>query len=132
MCGWLLGLSISWHTNWIFGWGMILSAFVAGAVLGLFFYRENFLGGYSSFSRRIVRLGHISLAAIGMLNVLYGLTPAAAAMPHLAGIGLILGGITMPAVCLLTGWRAGFRHLFFIPVTCLVVGVGSILYGAIL
>jgi len=123
----------TFHTNWVFGWGLMLLAFFAGAVLGLFFYREDFLGGYASFRRRIFRLGHISLAALGMLNVLYGLTPHTVVLPplhQLASIGLMAGGWTMPAVCFLTAWRAGLRHLFFIPVICLLIGVGAILYGA--
>jgi hypothetical protein len=110
--------------NWYFGWGMILSAFVTGAIIGLFFHREDFLGGYASFSRRILRLGHIALAALGMVNILFSLTP----MPSepswrvsVASIGFIVGGLTMPAVCFLSAWRAGFRHLFFIPVTALIV-----------
>src|SRR2546423_817485 len=63
--------------NWYFGWGLILTAFLTGAILGLFFYREDFLEGYASFRRRILRLGHIALAARGMITVLYGLSPMA-------------------------------------------------------
>jgi hypothetical protein len=110
--------------NWYFGWGMILSAFVTGAIIGLFFYRADFLGGYASFPRRILRLGHIALAALGMINILFSFTP----MPSepswrvsVASIGFIVGGLTMPTVCFLSAWRAGFRHLFFIPVTALIV-----------
>ena len=40
----------------------------------------------------------------------------------LAGYAAV-GGVSMPAVCFLTGWRAGFRHLFFIPVTALAAAV---------
>jgi hypothetical protein len=112
--------------NGYFGWGMILTAFVTGAVLGVYFHRDDFLGGYSSFRRRILRLGHISLAALGMLNILYSLSPAASAvgMPsRVASLAFIVGGITMPAVCFLTSWRAGFRHWFFIPVIALIVAV---------
>ncbi len=112
--------------NWYFGWSMVLAAFVTGAILGLFFYREDFLGGYSSFRRRIVRLGHIALAALGLMNVVYGLAPAPAE-PSLhatiASLGFIVGGLSMPAVCFLSAWRAGCRHLFFIPVTALIVAV---------
>ena len=43
---------------------------MTGAVLGLRFHRDDFLGGYGSFRRRIVRLGHIAMAALGMINVL--------------------------------------------------------------
>jgi len=112
--------------NWYFGWGLILTAFLTGAILGLFFHREDFLGGYASFRRRILRLGHIALAALGMINLLYGLSPMASE-PSLrtqaASLGFIVGGVTMPAVCFLTSWRVGFRHLFFIPVSSLVIAV---------
>ena len=110
--------------NWYFGWGMMLSAFVTGAFIGLYFHRDDFLGGYASFSRRILRLGHIALAALGIVNILFSLTPMpseASWRASVASIGFIVGGLTMPTVCFLSAWRAGFRHLFFIPVTALIV-----------
>jgi len=116
--------------NWYVGWAMILSAFVTGAGLGLFFYRDDFLGGYPSFRRRILRLGHIALAALGMINVLYGAAGPgveAADRARVASLGFIIGGLAMPAVCFLTAWRAGFRYLFFIPVIALVVAVVEVL-----
>src|SRR5437867_13417647 len=106
--------------NWFAGWGMILAGFLTGAALGMCFYREDFLGGYASFRRRILRLGHIALAALGMINILYSLSPLASEPSlgtRVASFGFIIGGITMPAVCFLTSWRAGFRRLFFIPVS---------------
>src|ERR1043166_7910388 len=117
--------------NWYFGWGLILTAFVTGAILGLFFYRDDFLGGYASFRRRIVRLGHIALAALGMINVLFSLSLLNSAIRYseshpqtrIASLGWIIGGITMPAVCFLTSWRVSFRHLFFIPVSAPVTAV---------
>lgn len=112
--------------NWYFGWSLILTAFLTGAILGLFFHREDFLGGYASFRRRILRLGHISLAALGSINVLYGLSPLASETSlrtQIASSGFIIGGVTMPAVCFLTAWRAGFRHLFFVPVSALIIAV---------
>jgi hypothetical protein len=112
--------------NWYFGWGLILTAFLTGALLGLFFYREDFLGGYASFPRRMLRLGHIAMAALGMLNILYSLSPLAsepALQTRIAGVGFILGGVTMPAVCFLTAWRVGFRHWFVVPVSALILAV---------
>lgn len=110
--------------NWYFGWGMILTAFVTGAILGLFFHREDFLGGYMSFRRRILRLGHIALAGLGMINILFGLgvmqtEPSLRA--SIASVGFIVGGMTMPGVCLLSSWRPGFRHWFFVPVSALII-----------
>ncbi len=112
--------------NWYFGWGLILTAFLTGAIVGLFFHREDFLGGYASFRRRTLRLGHIALAALGMINVLYGLSQISSEPSlhrQIASLGFIIGGITMPAVCFLTSWRVGFRCLFFIPVSALVIAV---------
>ncbi len=110
--------------NWYFGWSLILAAFVVGAILGLFFHREDFLGGYASFRRRLLRLGHVALAALGMLNVLFSLTPGTSAPAHqLAALCFVIGGVAMPAVCFLTSWRIGFRHLFFVPVVALVIAV---------
>src|SRR3954469_23392018 len=108
--------------NWFAGWGMILAAFVTGGGIGLFFHREQFWGGYASFRRRIVRLGHIALAALGMINLLYAMSPWPAVETVYgvwAGRFWIVGGLSMPVVCFLCGWRERFRHLFFIPVTAL-------------
>jgi hypothetical protein len=118
--------------NWWCGWAMLLGAFVTGAALGLFFRRDDFWGGYASFRRRIVRLGHIALAALGMLNVIYAICPwpQPGTMPaRVASIGFVIGGASMPAVCFLTGWKPLFRHLFFVPVLALIIAVLAVLLG---
>jgi hypothetical protein len=120
----------SW--NWYFGWSLVLSGFATGAGLGLFFHQPDFLGGYSSFRRRIIRLGHISQAALGMMNVLYALSPwplGGTYAAWLAGTCFTIGGISMPTVCFLTGWQERFRHLFFIPVIALVLAIAFTLMG---
>jgi hypothetical protein len=112
--------------NFIAGWWLILAAFVGGAVIGLGFHREDFLGGYTSFRRRLLRLGHIALAALGTINVVYGLSPVptdAARLASLAGLLLLGGALTMPLVCFLSAWRESFRHLFVIPVVLLISAV---------
>ena len=113
--------------NFTAGWWLILAAFVSGSIIGLGFHRDEFLGGYASFRRRLVRLGHIALAALGTLNVVYGLSPAPASI---AGILLLAGAIAMPVVCFLSAWQKTFRYLFFIPVTLLVSAVLLIIHGA--
>lgn len=118
--------------NWQFGWCLILSAFVTGSFLGLFFDREDFLGGYGSFRRRLFRLGHVAQAALGMLNVLYAVSAGPASPPwtgQAASVCFIVGGVSMPLVCYLTGWRPGFRHLFPVPVVALVLAVLCTLRG---
>lgn len=115
--------------NWYFGWTSILTAFITGAGIGLFFYRDDFLGGYSSFRRRILRLGHIAQAALGMMNVIAGVDQLHRGIEYtqIGQWGLVIGGITMPLVCFLSVWRPGCRHLFFIPVTALIAAAIEIL-----
>src|SRR5438445_375414 len=108
--------------NWDSGWWLILAGGATGAVLGLFFHRDDFLGGYASFRRRLLRLGHIALMALGMLNLLFALGPCES---RWASWLLVTGGITMPVVCFLTAWRKPCRHLFVFPV--LAIGAAIVL-----
>src|SRR5687767_14834979 len=95
--------------NWVFGWSWVLLAFVSGAVIGVKFHREGFLGGYDSLRRRLVRLGHICFAALGMLNVLFAFSPIPrTSLTAAASIAWIVGAVLMPAVCFLAAWRDRF------------------------
>ena len=118
--------------NWYFGWALVLSGFLSGAAIGLFFHRPDFLGGYDSFRRRLVRLGHIAQVALGLLNVLYGISlwPAESLwQAQAASWCFMIGGVSMPAVCFLTAWKEPFRRLFAIPVAALVLGAFFTLRG---
>jgi hypothetical protein len=67
--------TINWlpYDSLYLGWiGMVLGI-LSGAFIGLFFHQEHWLGGYNSFPRRLVRLGHISFFGLGILSVLLGL-----------------------------------------------------------
>jgi hypothetical protein len=101
--------------------------------MGLFFHVDDWAGGYNAFRRRMLRLGHVSLVGLGILNVIFGLTTKsaahAAAQPNIAAGGMIFGGITMPLCCYLTAWNKSFRHLFPIPVLSVVVGIVLLLWG---
>jgi hypothetical protein len=114
----------------------MLAGAVSGAVIGLRFHREEWMGGYGSFRRRMTRLGHISFFGLGFVNLLYAATHALAGLPSpwawTAAWGLLLGAVTMPACCFLTAWRKEpFRHLFAVPVGGVTVGVIATLIGLI-
>ena len=109
------------------GWsGMLLGLFAGGAI-GLFFHQESFAGGYGSFRRRLMRLGHVAFFGLGILNVLFALTlnltGAELRYPALASCSLIAGAVLMPLVCFLSAWKAPFRHLFAIPVVCVAISI---------
>ena len=111
--------------NFYAAWIGILLGFVAGAVLGLFFHREDWLGGYHSWRRRMVRLGHISFFGIAFINLAYAVSVAlfhvGPASPYASWL-FVAGAITMPLICFLSAYKKEFRHLFFIPVLSLVIG----------
>lgn len=110
------------HGLWFSAWSLVLVGFVSGAVLGLRFHDEVFLGGYGSWRRRLARLGHIACIALALLQMAFALSPAASVGGELGAWCRMLwrvGGFAMPLVCWLAAWRQPFRHLFFVPVTSL-------------
>jgi len=86
----------------------MLAGAAAGAVPGLLFHDDEWAGGYSSFRRRMLRLGHISFFGIGILNVLFAVTLAQVALPdlnvHIASAGFVVAVIAMPLCCFLAAW----------------------------
>jgi len=119
--------------NLLAGWIGMLAGVISGAIIGLFFHQEGWMGGYFSFRRRMVRLGHISFWGLGFINVMFALSVSAVEFPimsmRVASLGFILGLVTMPVCCFLTAWRESFRFLFPVPVICVLVGVVSLLLG---
>lgn len=120
------------------GWLSILAGFVAGAVPGLFFWREDWLGGYGSWRRRMMRLAHISFFGLGFVNLAFALTTLQLGLATTAGplrwaSGLLVAGnAAMPATCYLAAWRLPLRHLFVLPVTCLGLGVALLVRALVL
>ena len=117
------------------GWCAILAGLLAGTVLGLFFHREQWLGGYHSWRRRLLRLTHISLVGTGLLNLAAAASATQlglAAVPGIASALLIVGAVTMPTVCALSAWKPPLRQLFCIPVFSLVVGVADFIWEGLL
>jgi hypothetical protein len=99
---------------------------ISGAIPGLFFHKQDWLGGYTSWPRRLIRLAHISFFGIGFLNLGLGLTSHALniAVPT-ASILMLVGAVMMPTICYVSAFRPVFRNLFFIP-------AGSVLLSIIL
>ena len=115
------------------GWIGMLLGVVSGAVIGLFFHREDWMGGYSSYRRRLTRLGHISFFGLAFVNFCFAFTqsvlPLGAPWNTIAVAGFLTGAAAMPTVCFLSAWRKPFRHLFFIPVGGVLVGIVSQFIG---
>ena len=117
------------------GWSGMLMGALSGAAMGLFFHRENWAGGYGSYPRRLLRLGHISFFGIGMLNLLFGLSlqsvSLSVASAEIASIGLLTAAVTMPLVCMMAAWHKPLRHFFVIPVLGVFAGIVPIVLGGL-
>jgi hypothetical protein len=113
--------------NEAFGWLLIGLGFASGALLGLGFARESFLGGYSAWPRRLVRLGHISLVALGVLNILFATSSPRIAVPppwlSAASWSMVAGSILMTTCCAISAWRPRTVPLFAAPVLLLSLAV---------
>ena len=109
--------------NLYIAWVSMLLGGVSGAVTGLFFYNNDFLGGYTSWRRRMVRLGHIAFFGIGLINLAFALSVKALEIPEtpqIPSILLIVAAVTMPLVCYLSAMKPFFRHFFFIPASSVI------------
>ncbi|HZJ15220.1 MAG TPA: hypothetical protein VFD27_09235 [Chthoniobacteraceae bacterium] len=111
--------------NLVFAWGWILLGFISGMLLGLCFHRTDWLGGYSSWPRRMLRLGHISFFGLGVTNLCFFVTACSLevlpASLNIASIAFLIGGVTMPLCCALTAFVPRARHSFAVPVVSLLV-----------
>ena len=117
--------------NLFAAWIGFLLGCAAGAVSGLFFHETNWLGGYASWERRMIRLGHISFFGIGFLNLAFVSTFHLLEInrsPPIPSFLLIVGAVTMPLVCYLSAWKPMFRHVFFVPVLSITVGVALVVW----
>ena len=112
----------------------MLAGIVSGALLGLFFHADEWMGGYGSYRRRLTRLGHISFFGLGFLNLLLGLSVAPLGLSgitlQIASWSCLAAALSMPACCFLAAWRKPFRHLFPIPVCAALLAVLGVLLGA--
>lgn len=119
--------------NLMAGWLGMLGGVLSGAVVGLFFHREEWLGGYGSYQRRLMRLGHIAFFGLGFLNLIFAATSAQLLLQGrwlaTASWGLLVGALTMPVCCFLSAWRKPWRHLFPLPVLAVTTGILAILIG---
>lgn len=114
-------MTINLYAAWI---GLCLAC-LAGMVAGLFFHREDFLGGYGSWTRRLMRLGHISLFGLAFINFIFYATCRQLGLESgltLVSTLFIIGAISMPLVCYTSAFFRPARNLFFIPVLSITSG----------
>jgi hypothetical protein len=81
-------------------WVGLLLGCLGGAIPGPFFQRSDWLGGYASWQRRMIRLPHIAFFGIGFTNLSFALTSRTLGLDaglQSTSILLIVGEVTGPA-----------------------------------
>lgn len=115
-------MTINLYAAWI----CFLCGCLSGIVPGLFFHRADWLGGYASWERRMIRLGHIAFFGLGLLNVAFVVSADALGLERgleAASVLFVVGAATMSLVCFLSAWKPIFRNLFCIPALSVTAGV---------
>lgn len=119
--------------NEVFGWSWIILGFLSGMVIGIFFHDEQWIGGYASYPRRLIRLGHISFVGLGILNILFSRSVDSFVLPvpllSVASLAFIVGGVSMPMCCGLMASNKRWQMVFAVPVISLLLGAGLTLFG---
>src|SRR4030095_9059385 len=112
------------QVNLVLAWLWIVAGFCVGFFFGLHFHKEQWLGGYASFRRRLYRLAHISFFGLGGVNFLFYLTTHSSNHGTIAATiawwGFVLGAISMPLCCFVLAHQPRLRALFLIPVLSLI------------
>ncbi len=112
--------------NLVLAWIWVALGFGSGLLLGLFFHRDDWLGGYASLKRRLYRLGHISFFGLGVLNLCFYLTvrdlPATGSAVAVAAWAFVVGAVAMPLCCVAAAHAPRLRPLFAVPVLSLLLG----------
>ena len=106
-----------------------------GLYMGLKFQREDWLGGYNAFPRRMVRLAHVALVALGILNIQFAQSQPrlhlGATAAIVASFAFMAAAILMPACCLWMAVRRSHFEIFAAPVSCLAAGLVLTIGGLI-
>jgi hypothetical protein len=102
---------------------MLLGA-VSGLVIGLWSFGGPFpepawVGSYSELPRRLIRLAHIALFALGMINLMLARQHAGIDLPEqatrLALAAMNVGTLLMPALLFATVFLPAAKYLLAVP-----------------
>lgn len=131
--------------NIVFGWIWMNMGFITGLLMGLKaeqfglnFHKvgPEWLEGYSSVPRRLIRLGHVAFIMLPVLNILFGqyidATPLTAQWKQIGSYAMIFGGIGVPVLCFAAAFYRPFKLLLSLPATSVLVGNMVIAWGYIL
>jgi len=120
------------------GWLTMVLGILSGATIGLWAFAGPFPcppghKEYGDLPRRMVRLGHIALIALPLINIVYGQfidgIPVSDALKFYASRGMIVCMIGVPLFLFLGSIWHVFKYVEVIPVSAGAFGLGVMSYG---
>jgi hypothetical protein len=126
---------IAGEVNILFGWAWMCVGFISGMTLGLWSEGEKWLGGYSSITRRYLRLSHVAFIALSVINILYGKELGSVALlPHIKSIGsalMIFGAAGVPIACISAAFYRKAKYFLPLPALAVLIGTAILVIGII-
>lgn len=116
---------------------MLLGA-VSGLVIGLWSFggplpEPAWVGGYGELPRRLIRLAHIALFALGMMNLMLARQHPGLGLPEaatrLALAAMNAGTVLMPALLFATVFVAPMKYLLAVPALAVTLALAIAAYG---
>lgn len=110
-----------------------------GLVLGLWSFDGPFavpawIGEYSDTSRRMIRLGHIALMALGFINVLLGRELARTALSaravKIASMTMNIGNVFLPLTLFAGALYMPLKYAMSVPACCVFCALAIMAYGS--
>jgi len=94
----------------------------------------SWIGAYDDTSRRLVRLGHIALIGLGILDILLGRElPHSRLGPRLrrvASLAMIFGNAFLPLTLFAAGFQRPLKYAMALPATSVFVALVLAAWGA--
>ena len=125
-----------------FSRAIALSSLLLGAVSGLMIGLWSFggplpepawIGGYGELPRRLIRLGHIALFALGMINLMLARQHAAFGLPErttrLGLAAMNIGNLLMPALLFITVFVPLAKYLLALPALAVSLALAIAAFG---
>ena len=121
--------------NILFGWTWMCIGFISGMILGMWIEGEKWLGGYTSLTRRYLRLGHVAFIALSIINILYGRQLGSDGLPlYVRSIGsplMIFGAAGVPLACISAAFFRKAKYFLPLPALALLIGTAILVIGMI-
>lgn len=125
--------------NRVVGWTTTALGVGTGLVLGLWSFDgplavPGWIGAYGETSRRLVRLGHIALIGLGILDILLARELVRSALgaraKQVASVTMILGNVFLPLTLFAAGAYRPAKFFMALPASCVFVALVLAAYGA--